>query len=167
MNDPIEYQGGATGLSLTAKLYDDSGLVDTQAMTESPASSKRYRVTNAELVALPLAAGEYGVRIEDGSGGFYGSGLLRRNGFNEIRDDDVVAQGSVNDASATTLSFTAAGLALTADKYAGQLLVFTSGTLKGVARKIATTSSGTTIALSKALPSAPADDTPFEIGGLA
>lgn len=76
-DDPITIFA-ETGLALTARLYDSTGLVTSSAMTESPASSGRYKVTAATLAAVPLAAGSYGYKIVDGSEVLYGTGRLER-----------------------------------------------------------------------------------------
>jgi hypothetical protein len=81
-------------------------------------------------------------------------------------DSDLTIRGTVDDDSATTSSFDTAGLPLDTSKYAGQLLFFSEGDLRKVARKIATTSSGTTIVLTKPLPEAPGDGAAFKIGGV-
>lgn len=87
----------------------------------------------------------------------------------EVRDlmDESAIQGSVNDASATTTGFVGdSGLSSTNDFYNGSVLVFTSGTLKGLARKVSDYVGSTkTFTLSSALPSAPANGVTFFIVG--
>lgn len=75
--------------------------------------------------------------------------------------------GSVNDAAATTTAFIgSAGLSATNDFYNGSVLVFTSGTLAGLARKITDYVGATkTITVADAWPSAPANGSTFLILG--
>lgn len=79
------------------------------------------------------------------------------------------ASGNVNDAAATTTSFVGnAGLSATNDAYTNQVIAFTSGTLAGVARKVADYVGATkTFTLTPALPSAPANSVTFVILGYA
>lgn len=76
--------------------------------------------------------------------------------------------GSVNDLSATATSFNCgSALSTTASFYNGSVIVFTSGTLRGLARKIGTYAGGTnrTVTVSTAFPSAPANGDTFFILG--
>lgn len=82
-------------------------------------------------------------------------------------EPDVLTSGAVNDASATTTSFTASGLSRDAADYTGHLLVFTSGNLQGIWATVKQTSTGTTIQLKSPLPAAPANTDTFVIGGRA
>lgn len=75
--------------------------------------------------------------------------------------------GSVNDAAATTTAFVGdAALSATDDFYNGAVLSFTSGDLKGIARKVTDYVGATkTITLGTALPAAPANSVTFIIVG--
>ncbi len=165
-NHPVNYHG-ATGQTLTAKFYDTSGLAASVAMTESPTT--RYYVAATSLDDGVLAVGSYSVRVENAGGSILGVGTLDWSGSAEIVSvgGDIAANGTVDDAAATTSEFDVAGLALDASAYAGQFLVFTGGDLVGVAREIKNTSTGTTIVLKKPLSEAPADTTSFIIAGSA
>lgn len=81
--------------------------------------------------------------------------------------DDMLVSGSVDDESATTTSFVGdSGLSATNDFYNGCVLAFTSGTLKGLARKITDyVGASKTITLGTALPAAPANAVTFIIIG--
>lgn len=75
--------------------------------------------------------------------------------------------GTVNDAAATTTVFIGdSGLSSSDDFYNGCLLVFTSGTNKGIAEKVSDyTGSTRTFTMANAFPNAPANSTPFVILG--
>lgn len=77
-----------------------------------------------------------------------------------------ITAGAVNDASATTTSFVSNLSSSVTDNYLGNAIVFTSGALAGLVRKISAFD-GTTkaITLSAALPSAPANGVTFMILG--
>lgn len=77
-----------------------------------------------------------------------------------------VTTGAVNDASATTTSFVSNLSSSVTDNFALNAIVFTSGALTGLVRKISAYN-GTTkaITLSAALPSAPANGVTFMILG--
>ena len=78
-----------------------------------------------------------------------------------------VIASSVNDAAATTTSFiAAAGTSAVDDWYNNSLIVFTSGTLAGLCRKVSDyTGSTRTITITPALLSAPANGVTFVILG--
>lgn len=80
--------------------------------------------------------------------------------------DLALIQGSVNDGSPLAGDFDGAGLSATNDFYNGSLLVFTSGALKGIARKITDYTGATgNLAFTTAFPSAPANGDKFVILG--
>lgn len=85
----------------------------------------------------------------------------------EGRYSGIGVAGSVNDASATTTSFVGdSGLSSSDDFYNGSVLVFTSGTLKGLARRVTDYVGSTrTFTLSPALPAAPANSVTLLILG--
>ena len=76
-------------------------------------------------------------------------------------------EGSVSDSSPTTTEFDGnAGLSSTDDFYNGALLVFTSGALLGLARKVQDyTGSSRNLSLLSALPGAPANGDKFILLG--
>lgn len=88
--------------------------------------------------------------------------------------NDVVAVGQVDDGSATTTGFTCDGSDIqgTADIYNGCFLIFISGNLKGIGRRISDWTAGKVVSFSGTgdeldgpLPAAPADDDDFVITG--
>ena len=82
---------------------------------------------------------------------------------------DAAITGSVNDGSAAANQFDGdAGLTATDDFYNGAVLLFTSGALKGLARKIEdyTGSSRNLVFTANPFPAAPADSDEFAILGL-
>lgn len=83
--------------------------------------------------------------------------------------DDLAINANVNDASATTTGFIgSANLSSTNDFYNNLCLVFTSGALRGLVRKIDDYVGATkTFTLAAALPSAPANGDKFKILGRA
>jgi len=88
-----------------------------------------------------------------------------------IETSDMYVSGSVNDASPTTTSFIGSSNLSTIDNtYINAVLVFTSGTLKGISRKISSyTGSTRTLnfaGTNNAWPSAPANGATFKIIGL-
>lgn len=85
----------------------------------------------------------------------------------EARYGGIGVAGSVDDDSASTTVFDGdSSLSSTDHFYTGSVLVFTSGSLRGIARRITGYVGSTrTITVAPALPSAPADETPFIIMG--
>lgn len=83
--------------------------------------------------------------------------------------EELTVDGTVNDAAATTTSFTVAGFPLTMDKYAKQYLIFPKigDNLDGKVAEILPTSNGSTLNLKQALPEAPANTRAINIGALA
>ncbi len=92
---------------------------------------------------------------------------MREFQFGDMEGDPIFINGSVNDGSATTTGFIGdSTLSSTDDFYNNEVLVFVSGTLKGLARKITDyTGSTKTFAFTVAFPSAPANSSLFQILG--
>lgn len=74
--------------------------------------------------------------------------------------------GTVNDSAATAGSFTgSSNLSTTASFYVGCVLVFTSGVLQGIARKVTGYTSGRVLSFATAFPTAPANGDGFALIG--
>lgn len=165
---PLDAAGVRTALGLAA--------ADLDTQLDALPAAARDAVLDRALSGNHDTAGTPGALIQnilDAAGVRTAVGLAAANLDTQLSaiatatGVDITLAGTVNDAAATTTSFTAAGLTLDASAYAGQFIVFTSGNLEAVAREIKNTSAGTTIELKTALPEAPADTTPFIIGGKA
>lgn len=112
--------------------------------------------------AVGSVTGDVGGKVLGG-----GSGTITGVGASVTVSFDGQISSSVDDAAATTTSFIgAAGLSASNDFYNGAVLAITSGTLKGIARRISDyTGSTRTFTFNTAFPAAPANGVTFIILG--
>lgn len=107
----------------------------------------------------------FGQIVDDGSASYSRS----TDSLQALRDNTAgpALSGAVDDASPTASTFTGdAGLSSADDKYNGSFLGFSSGTNKGLYRKVANYVGATkAFTFDEAFPSAPADTDTFEITG--
>lgn len=131
------------------------------ALTETPAASGIYV---GDLPAGLSAVVNWRLLLYGSDDSFQGAATI------DLDDDmtAVVIRGTVNDAGATTTDFDGdSSLEDTIDDfYNGSVLAFTSGSLKGIARKITGyTASSRNLAFTDAFPAAPGNGDAFEILG--
>lgn len=155
-----------TGAGQVRTITDYTGSTTTATVspnwTTNPASDSVY-VVHARRDGIYTGNGYQDVNVEKIDASATAAELLKK-----LYDSGLIAS-SVNDVTPTTTEFTgAAGLSSTNDFYSslGSMLVFTSGTLKGIANRITDYDGATlTFSFSTAWPVAPANGDTFVILG--
>lgn len=150
------------------KISKDGGSLANLATlpTVEPSSS---RIVKVALSATEMEAERIVVQFVDAAGGEWDELLITLN-----TEADLDIDGSVNDAGPAAGDFDGdSGLSATDDFYNGSILVFTSGSLKGIAREISDyvgssrnlQFNGTGADADAPFPSAPANGDRFKILG--
>ena len=154
---------GMAPVTRVIELYRPKITVGETATVASGIASANVKQWNDTNVPTPDTAGYPKTTIKSGTGT---GELLLSSGLVSV-NDPVVISGSVNDAGATTTDFDGdGGLSSTDDFYNGSVLVFTGGTLKGIARKITDyVGSSRNLQFTSPFPTAPANSDTFLILG--
>jgi hypothetical protein len=171
-----QYQGTPTTLAGTpaVSVYKSNNTTETTTgVTLSVDFDSRTGCHNVNIVTTDsfyAPGNDFSVVITAGTvGGISAVGYVLAEFSIENRSvaDGGAISGTVNDAGATTTDFDGVStLSSSDDFYNGSVLAFTSGTLKGIARKITDyTGSSRNLIFATAFPAAPANGDSFFIIG--
>lgn len=187
LDSGVAQTGGSSSITLraaasgTADLYNGAdieivrGTGVGQVRTITDYSNAQVATVDRAWITQPDSTSVYIVHPD--SGKVLGTDIVTHSNLQQIVDNATAAtnmetlyQGgwiptSVNDATPTTTSWVcAAGLSASDDFYNKSLVLFTSGTLKGLERKVLDyTGSSLTIEVSEAFPVAPSNSDEFVI----